>query len=113
MNRNILKVSLAILPVILFAPAIEAQWHELPGPPSGPVNAFAKIDSSSNGRIYAATEYGVYRTTDTARSWQLMGLAEREVLKITQYKIKGQDVLLAIVRDGNIYRACISSDSAK
>ena len=106
-----LKVFLAILPGILFSPSIKAQWHELSGPPSGPVNDFTQIDSS--GRIYAATNNGVYRTTDTTHSWQLMGLADREVLKITQYQIPGQEILLAIVRVGSPWMLCRSDDSAK
>src|ERR1700689_1666117 len=91
-SRSFLTIFLAILLAFLFARDSQAQWHELPGPLSGPVNDFAQIDSSA--RIYAATNNGVYRSTDSAHSWQLMGLAELEVLKITQFQISGQEILL-------------------
>jgi len=107
-----LAICLAFFASVFSSPIAKAQWHQLPGPPSGPVNDFAGI-AGSNERIYAATANGVYRTTDSAHSWHLMGLAQKEVLKIAQYQIPDQEILLAIMQDGDFWRLCRSADSAK
>ncbi len=62
--------------------------------------------------MYAATPDGVFRSTDHAQTWHVVGLLHHEVLKVTQYQVPGQEVLFAIVRDGNTWTAYRSGDSA-
>ncbi len=107
-SRSFLALFLAFSPAMLFA-----QWHQLPVPSAGSVNDFCEIAGSNGGEIYAATPNGVYRTTDHAKSWQLMGLRGHNVLKIVQYVTPGEEILLSVLDDGSGSKLCRSEDSGK
>ncbi|HET6401692.1 MAG TPA: hypothetical protein VFH95_09865 [Candidatus Kapabacteria bacterium] len=117
-SKSFFALFLAFFPVML-----SAQWHELPGPSAGSVNDFCEIAGSNGGEIYAATNDGVYRTMDHAKTWQLMGLRGQQVQKITQYVTSNPEILLAIV-PGELgldmgfgkalnWKICRSDDSAR
>ncbi len=106
--------------LIAFLPCtLLAQWQELPGPSAGAVNDICVIDGTNGAEMYAATPDGVYRTVDSAKKWELVGLKGHDVLKVTQYITGGAVSLLAIVNDDSpdgsspIWNLCRSDDSAK
>ncbi len=107
MTRPFLFLLLLLLPLSSIA-----QWHELPGPDAGRAYDFAGV-AGSNSRLYAATENGVDRSTDNGRSWRVMGLLRREVLKVLPFQNPSQEIVFAIVRDFDNWRLCRSKDSAK
>src|SRR5665213_2125472 len=108
-----MKLLFLAFAIAFFPLRLSAQWHELPGPSGGSVNDFCEIAGSNGGEIYAATPNGVYRTMDHAKTWQLMGLRGRNILKIAQYATPGAEILLSVLDDGSGSKLCRSEDSGK
>ncbi len=92
-----------------------AQWQELAGPSAGRVNYFCELTGLIGSEMFAASDHGVYLTTDHAKTWQLTGLIGTNVQRISEYSYSGGVILLATVTDNadQHWKACRSEDTGK
>ena len=96
--------------VTAFAADIRAQWQQLPEPPGAMANSFAEI-AGVPGRVYAATNNGVWVTTDHMASWSPAGMDGRTIWNIVgiQDSLRGEALFAS---DGQeLYRSLDSGRS--
>jgi len=71
-------------------------------------NKFTKCLKSDGINIYAATQFGVYRSTDNGKNWSNIGLADKPIFRIA---VKNNMIFAAEGNsNGSMY---LSSDSGK
>lgn len=73
---------------IIYSSPLFAQWTQTNGPVGGRVIALTTL----NGKVFAATQKGVYRSDDTARTW-----------KKTGSEIRNEQISILEARDSIVY----------
>ncbi len=87
MRKSIFGICIVAV-FLIYSTRLFAQWTQTNGPVGGRVLALTTL----NGRVFAATQKGVYRSDDTARTW-----------KKTGSEIRNEQISILEVHDSIIY----------
>jgi photosystem II stability/assembly factor-like uncharacterized protein len=90
--RVFLLLALTLLPV-----SLNAQWVRTSGPSGGAIHAMGANDAA----IFAATDDGLYRSTDNGGNWSYAGPAHRKIISF----VANGSLLLAGSDSGHVYRS--------